>query len=130
MLQVNDGTGFIERHVFGAKPSPLVLAVKDPSPCSAMLSRLGLRITEAGDKSDEFHGYPMLWLDHYLRGVTFDLLDAYECSFTDVKSNPANMTMGSLMVIYRLVVSIFSISIYAMLLQRTLAWLRGRAGPA
>jgi hypothetical protein len=79
---------------------------------------MGLRRSSYYDKQMDQSGYPYLWIDRYLRSVTLDVFDPFECTFTDIRNNPQNSTMSLLVVLFRLGVSFFSISVYALLVAR------------
>src|SRR5262249_5644161 len=110
---------YADRYVFNTQPSALMVLVRDPSPCDALLERAGLRVRHTdvprgdGAAGDD----PMLWIDEYLRGVTFDVPDLFDCTFTDVGHNPDNPAMATAVRLFRTIVVFFSASMFLLPLQ-------------
>ena len=109
---------YADKHLFHAPPGALFVLERDPSRCDLVLEHAGLRarhsnIAEGGGVFDL-----MPWIDEYLEGVTFGVPDLFSCSFTDVQQNPDNPTMAAAVYLFRTIVSLFSISVLLLPLQR------------
>jgi len=110
--------GYVDKHLFGAPPRALAVLEREPSPCDTVLERAGLRVRHTDGTLGEGARDPMLWIDEYLRGVTFGVPDLFACSFTDVQHNPDDPAMAVAVFLFRLIVSFFSISVLLLPAQR------------
>jgi hypothetical protein len=93
------------------------------SACNRALAVRGLRMTNPKwygpiTKNDEIDIVAAMFLDQYIRGVTFDAPAFFGCSFTDIEPNTDDVPMSLIMLFYRACISLFSIGVYALLLQR------------
>jgi hypothetical protein len=131
VLRMFGGLDFIERRISSPPIPDPVVAVTEKSPCSAKLDALGLYRTsfkkdEHGRMTIDGLGYPLLWADMYIQGITLATLDPFECSLTDIRSNSGHVAMSVLVWFFRLYVSLFAVGVYALPVQELLAWLKRR----
>lgn len=110
--------GYADKHVFGTGPKALLVAMGDPTPCDALLERAGLRVRYTDAARGGGVADPMPWIDEYLRGVTFGVPDLFGCSFVDIQLNPDDPAVRTAVLLFRLMVSFFSVSVLLLPAQR------------